>query len=159
MQIAAFPRPSLPGNRGGLPVQFVIQSNADFGALDRVAGELIGTAMQSGQFGFLQKSIEFSRPRTTLVVDRDRAGDLGISMAEIGRTLSTMLGEGYVNRFNLEGRSYKVIPQLERDFRLTTGMLMDYYLPTAAGGQIPLSALVTLERSVEALKALRATTI
>jgi multidrug efflux pump len=149
MDIAAFPRPSLPGNRGGLPVQFVIQSNEDFAALDSVADELIGAAMQSGQFGFLQKSVEFSRPRTTLVVDRDRAGDLGISMAEIGRILSTMLGEGYVNRFNLEGRSYKVIPQLEREFRLTTGTLRDYYLPTAAGGQVPLSALVTLERSVE----------
>jgi multidrug efflux pump len=149
IQIAVFPKPSLPGNQGALPVQFVIQSSADFDALDTVADELIGTAMQSGNFGFLQKSVEFSRPRTTLVVDRDRAGDLGISMVEIGRTLSTLLGEGYVNRFNLEGRSYKVIPQLDRDFRLTNDALMDYYLPTAAGGQIPLSALVTLQRSVE----------
>jgi multidrug efflux pump len=149
MQIAAFPRPSIPGERGGLPVEFVIQSNEDFGALDRVADELIGAAMQSGRFNFLQKSIEFSRPRTTMLVDRDRAGDLGITMADIGRTLSTMLGEGYVNRFNLEGRSYKVIPQLERDFRLTTGMLGDYYVPTGTSGQVPLSALVTLERSVE----------
>jgi multidrug efflux pump len=149
MQIAAFPLSTLPGSQGSLPVQFVIQSSADFSVLDSVAEELIGTAMQSGQFGFLQKSVEFSRPRTTLVVDRDRAGDLGITMAEIGQILSTMLGEGYVNRFNLEGRSYKVIPQLERDFRLTTATLMDYYLPTAAGEQIPLSALVTLEQSVE----------
>ena len=149
MQLAAFSKASLPGNQGGLPVQFVIQSSADFGALDSVADDLIGIAMQSGNFGFLQKSVEFSRPRTTLVVDRDRAGDLGISMAEIGRTLSTLLGEGYVNRFNLEGRSYKVIPQVERDFRLTSDALMDYYLPTAEGGQVPLSALVKLERSVE----------
>jgi multidrug efflux pump len=70
-------------------------------------------------------------------------------MADIGRTLSVMLGEGYVNRFNLEGRSYKVIPQLERDFRLTTGMLDDYYVPSAAGAQVPLSSLITIERSVE----------
>ncbi|MCP5091036.1 MAG: MMPL family transporter [Gammaproteobacteria bacterium] len=149
MQVAAFPAPTLPGGSGGLPVQFVIQSNEDFGALDRVADELVGAAMQSGQFGFLQKSIEFSRPRTTWVIDRDRAGDLGITMADIAGTLSTLLGEGYVNRFNLEGRSYKVIPQLERDFRLTTGMLKSYYLPTAAGGQVPLSSLVALERTVE----------
>ena len=149
MQVAAFPRPSLPGNRGGLPVQLVLQSSEDFGVLDQVADELIGVAMQSGRFGFLQKSIEFSRPRTTWVVDRDRAGDLGITMAEIARTLSTLLGEGYVNRFNLKGRSYKVIPQLEREFRLSTAMLEDYYLPTATGGQVPLSSLVTPERSVE----------
>ena len=149
MQVATFPKPSLPGNQGGMPVQFIIQSSADFGALDTVADELIDTAMKSGNFNILQKSIEFSRPRTTLVVDRDRAGDLGISMAEIGQTLSTLFGEGYVNRFNLEGRSYKVIPQLDRDFRLTSGALLNYNLPTATGGQVPLSALVKLERSVE----------
>jgi multidrug efflux pump len=149
MQIGVFPRPSLPGNRGGLPVQFIIQSDGGFRDLDAYADQLIGAGMQSGLFGFLRKSIEFSRPRATLVIDRNRAGDLGIAMADIGRTLSVMLGEGYVNRFNLEGRSYKVIPQLERDFRLTAGMLNDYYVPGAAGEQIPLSALTRIERSVE----------
>jgi multidrug efflux pump len=149
MQVGVFPRPSLPGNRGGLPVQFVIQSDGGFRDLDAYADQLIGAAMQSGLFGFLRKSIEFSRPRATLVIDRNRAGDLGISMADIGRTLSVMLGEGYVNRFNLEGRSYKVIPQLERDFRLTTGMLDDYHVPGAGGEQVPLSALIAIERSVE----------
>ena len=149
MQVGVFPRPSLPGNRGGLPVQFIIQSDGGFRDIDAYADQLIGAGMQSGLFGFLRKSIEFSRPRATLVIDRNRAGDLGIAMADIGRTLSVMLGEGYVNRFNLEGRSYKVIPQLERDFRLTTAMLNDYYVPSAAGEQVPLSALITIERSVE----------
>ncbi len=149
MQVGAFPRPSLPGNRGGLPVQFVIQSDGGFRDIDAYADQIIGAGMQSGLFGFLRKSIEFSRPRATLVIDRDRAGDLGISMADIGRTLSVMLGEGYVNRFNLEGRSYKVIPQLERDFRLTAEMLDDYHVPGAGGEQVPLSALIRVERSVE----------
>ncbi|HSN52760.1 MAG TPA: efflux RND transporter permease subunit [Woeseiaceae bacterium] len=149
MQLGVFPRPSLPGNRGGLPVQFVIQSDGGFRDIDAYADQLIGAGMQSGLFGFLRKSVEFSRPRATLVIDRDRAGDLGISMADIGRTLSVMLGEGYVNRFNLEGRSYKVIPQLERDFRLTTSMLDDYHVPGAGGEQVPLSALIRVERSVE----------
>ncbi len=149
MQVGVFPRPSLPGNQGGLPVQFVLQSPGDFTGLDEAADTLIGAGMQSGQFAFLQKSIEYSRPRTTLVIDRDRAGDLGITMRDIARTLSVMLGEGYVNRFNLEGRSYKVIPQLERDARLTVDSLKDYYLPADSGEQVPLSALVTLEESVE----------
>jgi multidrug efflux pump len=149
MQVGVFPRPSLPGNRGGLPVQFVIQSDGEFRDIDAYADQLIGAGMQSGLFGFLRKSIEYSRPRATLVIDRNRAGDLGIAMADIGRTLSVMLGEGYVNRFNLEGRSYKVIPQLERDFRLTTEMLDDYYVPTVDGEQVPLSALIRIERSVE----------
>ncbi len=149
MQVGVFPRPSLPGNRGGLSVQFVILSPGSFEELDAAADELIGAGMDSGLFAFLQKSIDYSRPRTTLVVDRDRAGDLGITMREVARTLSVMLGEGYVNRFNLEGRSYKVIPQLEREARLNVGMMADYYLPTASGLQVPLSSIVSFEDTVE----------
>lgn len=149
IQGAAFPRPSLPGGARGLPLQFVITSAEEFDELDRVADELIGSAMQSRLFGFLQKSIVFASPRTTLVIDRDRAGDLGISMADIARSLSTLLGEGYVNRFNLEGRSYKVIPQVERYARLDRSMLETYYLPTSTGEPVPLAALVHFTESVE----------
>ncbi len=148
-QIAVFPRPSLPGSGGGLPVQFVITSDADYGKLDQVADSLIGPAMQSGKFIFLQKTVEFSRPRTNILIDRDRAGDLGISMSEIGTSLSALLGSGYVNRFSLEGRSYKVIPQVAREFRLDKDMLNGYYIPTASGQQVPLSTLVKFEESVE----------
>jgi multidrug efflux pump len=149
IQAAVFPRPSLPGSARGLPVQFVITSSADFDELDSMADDLIAAGMPSGNFGFLQKTIEFASPRTTLIIDRDRAGDLGISMADIARSLSTLLGEGYVNRFNLEGRSYKVIPQVERSARLDKSMLEEYYLPTVDGEQIPLAALVKFADSVE----------
>jgi multidrug efflux pump len=149
MQLAVFPKPSLPGSARGLPVQFVITSAEDFDQLDGVANELLGAAMQSGNFGFLQKSVEFASPRTTLVIDRDRAGDLGIAMVDIARALATYLGEGYVNRFNLEGRSYKVIPQVERSARLNRSMLEQYYLPTEQGEQVPLSALVHFTETVE----------
>ncbi len=147
-QTVVFPRHSLPGG-GGLPVEFVITSDADYTRLDEVADALIGEAMQSGKFAFLQKSVEFSRPRTTLVIDRDRAGDLGVSMEDVGRNLATLLGGNYVNRFSLEGRSYKVIPQVAREFRLEAGMLDDYYINTGDGGSVPLSALVSYQRSVE----------
>ena len=120
-QTAVFPRPSLPGSGGGLPVQFVMTSDASYLELDNLADQLIGRAMGSGQFMFLMKELQYSRPRTTLVIDRDRAGDLGISMADIGRNLATLLGGNDVNRFSLEGRSYKVIPQVSRE------------LPPAAG--------------------------
>ena len=149
LQINVFPRPSIPGARGGLPVEFVITSPSDYTRLDNVADTMIGHAMQSHKFIFLSKSIDFTRPKTTIVVDRDRAADLGITMQDIGRNLSTMLGGGYVNWFNLEGRSYKVIPQVERPFRLDHEMLNDYYLRSASGAMIPMSTLVTFKKSVE----------
>ena len=148
-QTAIFPRPSLPGSGGGLPVQFVITTDAEYSRLDQLADDLIGQAMQSGKFIFLQKTVEYSRPMTTLLIDRDRAGDMGISMREIGRSLSTLVGSGYINRFSLEGRSYKVIPQVAREFRLDKDMLNNYYIATGNGEQVPLSTLVKFQDSVE----------
>ncbi len=139
-RIAVFPRPSLPGSGGGLPVQFVITSEGGYRELDRVADQLIGRGMASGRFMFLMKEIQYSRPRTTLVIDRDRAGDLGISMRDIGRNLATLLGGNDVNRFSLEGRSYKVIPQVLRDYRLQPELLKDYYIRPGSGELVNLSA-------------------
>jgi len=152
LQTAVFPRPSLPGSGGGLPLQFVITSDAGYERLDEVAGQLIGTAMASGKFAFVRKSVEFTRPKTTVVIDRDRAGDLGISMADIGRNLATLLGDNDVNRFSLEGRSYKVIPQVARQFRLDQAMLDNYYLRTESDELVPLSSLVSFESTVEPSK-------
>ena len=146
---AAFPRPSIPGSSGGLPVQFVLTSDRPHEEIAGYADQIIGKAMQSGQFMFLKKSVDIDRPVITIDIDRDRAGDLGISMGEIGRSLGAMLGGGYVNRFNLEGRSYKVIPQVEREFRLTAEMLKDYYVRSGNGELVPLSTIASLERGVE----------
>lgn len=149
LQLVSFPWASLPGTGGGLPVQFVVLSDANFERIDEVVDDLMGTAMESGNFGFLQKTVEFARPRKTLIIDRNRAADMNISMRDIGKNLSALLGENYVNRFNLEGRSYKVIPQVARNFRLDSGMLDDYYISAGSGDLVPLSMLVRIEESVE----------
>jgi multidrug efflux pump len=148
-QIAVIPRPSLPGSGGGLPLQFVMVTDADYTKLDQVADEILDTAMQSGMFAFMNKEVDFNRPQTTLVIDRDRAADLGIDMREIGRNMATLLGGQYVNRFSLQGRSYKVIPQVGDSARMDIGKLDTYYLRTASGSQVPISSLVRLEESVE----------
>jgi multidrug efflux pump len=149
LQIAAFPRPSLPGAAGGLPVQFVITTGDSYEQLDAVATELLTRAMGSGNFAFLRKTVEFDRPVVRLLIDRDRAGDLGVSMREIGSNLATLLGGGYVNRFSLDGRSYQVIPQVEREYRLDAEMLNEYYIRADTGELVPLSALIRLEETVE----------
>ena len=148
-QVAVFPRPSLPGSGRGLPVQFVVRSPGHYNELDSAVDELLGKAMQSGKFMFLQKSVEYARPRTTIDIDRNRAGILGLSMEEIGRDLATLLGGNNVNWFNLEGRSYKVIPQVEDRFRADNSLLDTYYLRPATGDLIPLSSLVSFQQTVE----------
>ncbi|WP_404365245.1 efflux RND transporter permease subunit [Marinobacter sp.] len=149
LQTAVFPRPSLPGSGGGLPFQFVVTTGEDYDQLNSVADELLGKAMQSGNFMFLKKSIEFDRPVVRVKVDRDRVADLGLSMQDVGRTMSSMLGGGYINRFNMEGRSYQVIPQVERDFRPDEQSLNNYYIRADTGELVPLGSVISFEKDVE----------
>ena len=144
-----FPRPSIPTPSRGAPLQFVLTTDRSYEELVEVADQLLGQAMGSGKFMFLEKSIDIDRPTISVEIDRDRAGDMGISMASIGRNLGTLLGGGYVNRFSMEGRSYKVIPLVAREFRRDADMLKDYYVRSASGDLVPLSNLVTLKQSVE----------
>lgn len=152
IRTAVVQRPGLPGEGGGLPVQFVVISDAPYEEIDLVAGQLIGQAMQSGNFVFMQKSIEFNRPRAKLLINKDRAADLGISMKEIGQNLSGYFGENYVNRFSMEGRSYKVIPQVRDIDRFDTEKIKSIYLRSQSGEMVALSSLVKISTQVEPSK-------
>lgn len=149
LQTAVFPRPSLPGSGGGLPFQFVITTGGSYEQLDQVADELLGKAMQSSNFMFLQKSINFDKPVTRITVDRDRVADLGLSMQDVGESLSSMLSGGYINRFNMEGRSYKVMPQVDDQFRPSKESLDDYYIRSGNGELVALSSVVSFSEEVE----------
>ena len=152
LRIAVFSFPSLPGAARGAPLQFVITSDQDFKQLDVIADEMINSAMASGKFMFLDKSMDMLLPRTKISIDRDRAGDLGVEMHEIGTTLAIMLGDNYVNRFSLGGRSYEVIPQVAREFRQSHEQLDDYYVRSESGDLIPLSGLVSYATTIEPTK-------
>jgi multidrug efflux pump len=149
MRTFVFPRPSIPTPSRGAPLQFVITTDRSYEELVEVADSLLGQAMASGNFRFLEKSIDLDLPTISVEIDRDRAGDLGIPMSSIARNLGTLLGGGYVNRFSMEGRSYKVIPLVSRDFRRDSDMLKDYYIRTSSGSVVPLSTIVTMKQSVE----------
>jgi multidrug efflux pump len=149
LRTSVFTRPAIPGAGDGLPMQFVITTARPYDELVEVADGLLGQAFQSGLFMFLQKSIDFDRPMTRVIVDRDRVADLGLSMADVGRELSSMLGGGYINRFNMQGRSYEVIPQVEDSSRATAENLNRYYLRTDSGELVPLSTVVSFESSIE----------
>jgi hydrophobe/amphiphile efflux-1 (HAE1) family protein len=149
LQIFTFAAGGLPGADSGLPLQFVISSNADYKELDRVSEEVLQKARQSGMFAFVTKDLSYSRPEITVRINRELAARLGISMEDIGQTLQIMLGEAETNRFSMEGRSYKVIPQADRGFRLTKEWLERYYVRTTERALVPLSTVVTLGQKVE----------
>lgn len=149
MEVFAFATPSLPGADAGLPVQFVVASSASYEEVLHVGEELLKAARESGLFAFITQTLKYDRPEIAVNIDRERAARLGISMEDIGQTLAVMLGEAEVNRFTIEGRSYKVIPQAAQGFRLTKNELEKYYLRTTSDELVPLSAVILLESQVE----------
>jgi multidrug efflux pump subunit AcrB len=82
-------------------------------------------------------------------VDADKANRIGVNMADVGTALATMLGGNYVNLFSLYGRSYQVIPQAPREFRLTPDWLTRYQLKTSNGELVPLSAVASVSEEVQ----------
>ncbi|EHR00757.1 multidrug efflux pump [Bradyrhizobium sp. USDA 3686] len=141
----AFSLPPLPGGSGGLPVQMVIKSTLGFQYIYEQMSELKDAARKSGLFMVSDSDLEFNQPGVRIKVDRSKASDLGITMQNVGSALATLLGGNYVNRFNLQGRSYEVIPQVPREKRLTPESLGSYYVKTAAGSMLPLSTVVSIE--------------
>ena len=146
---AAFQRPSLPGSAGGLPVQFVVGSTEAPQRVAEVANDLLQKAMASGLFVFGDTNLKFDQPQIDIEIDRAKAAALGANMQQISADLGAMLGGGYVGRFAIEGRAYKIIPQVTRLARLNPQQLKDYYVSTSKGGLVPLSTFATLKESTQ----------
>jgi multidrug efflux pump len=145
----AFLRPPLPGGGSGPAVQFVIKSTDDPLRIYEVANALVGEAMQSGMFYYADSDLKFDQPQVNLQIDRDKAADLGINMQQVAGDVGSMLGGGYVNFFDVQGRSYKVIPQVQRVDRLNPDQVLNYYVGTGSGDLVPLSSFASLEHIVQ----------
>jgi multidrug efflux pump len=140
--------PPLPGG-GDFPVDFVVSSTAEPERLADAAQALVQKAMASGRFLFADADLKFDQPQMQVVFDRDKVRAQGVDLAQAGRDLSTMLGGEYVNRFSVQGRSYKVIPQVKRSGRLTAEQLNDIYVTGANATLVPLSTFATLKATAE----------
>ena len=140
--------PPLPG-AGDFPVDFVIASTAEPKQLVEVANQLVQKAFASGLFIFADADLKFDQPQAEVVFDRDKVRSLGVDLSQAGRDLSVMLGGDYVNRFSIQGRSYKVIPQIKRSERLTPEQLTQIHVTGPGGKLVPLSTFATLSTSTE----------
>jgi multidrug efflux pump len=140
--------PSLPGNQG-VPVDFAIVSTAEPAQLAEFANQIVGKAFKSGKFMYVDTDLKFDQPQARVVFDRDKLRSQGVDLTQAGRDLSVLLGGNYVNRFSIQGRSYKVIPQVKRSERLTPDQLTQMYISGGNGTLVPLSTFATLQTSTE----------
>jgi multidrug efflux pump len=138
----------LPGG-GDFPVDFVIASAAEPQQLDEIAKQLVAKAFASGLFIYADSDLKFDQPQAEVVFDRDKVRAQGIDLSQAGRDLSVLLGGDYVNRFSIQGRSYKVIPQVQRAGRLTPDQLSKIYVTGAGDKLVPLSTFASLKTTAE----------
>jgi multidrug efflux pump len=140
--------PALPGG-GQFPVEFILASTAETGQILEFAQKLQQKAMQSGMFAFPPLiDVKIDQPQTEFVIDRDKVADLGLNLGQVGADLGGMVGGDFVNRFDIAGRSYKVIPQIQRIDRLNPDQLNNVYVTGPNGKLVPLSTVATLRETV-----------
>lgn len=148
-KIFAFQLPALPGSTGGMPVQLVLRTSQDYRTLYDSMEVLKQRARESGLFAAVDSDLDYNNPLVHIRIDRDKANALGVRMRDIGESLAVLVGENYVNRFSLQGRSYDVIPQGIRKARLSAEALGQQYVRTREGQLVPLSSLVRMEEKIE----------
>jgi multidrug efflux pump len=140
--------PPLPGG-GNFPVDFVIASPGEPEQLVQFANQLVQKAMTSGVFIFADSDLKYDQPQAEVVFDRDKLRSQGVDLSQAGQDLSTLLGGNYVNRFSIQGRSYKVIPQVKRAERLTPEQLSQIYVTGSQNKLVPLSTFANLRITTE----------
>jgi multidrug efflux pump len=152
--IVTTPEP-LPAG-GQFPIELVVRSTADHREMLEYAQQLVlyaNTEANEGggapTFYFADTDLKFDLPQVEIEIDKDKVASMGLNLSDVARDLGSMLGGGYVNRFINEGRSYRVIPQVERGQRLNADQLLDYHVRGPAGQLIPLSTIATLNETVK----------
>ena len=140
----AFNRPSLPGAGSGLPFQFIINAPASYETLLDVAERVKAKVAASNKFAFVDIDLDFDKPELVIDIDREKAAQMGVSMQDIGQLLATLLGESEINRFTLDGRSYKVIAQADPQFRDSPDWINNYSVRNAEGQMVSLATLVKI---------------
>lgn len=148
VQAFVFAPPSLPGAGGGLPISMILQSTGPSERIFEVAEEIRAKAQASGKFIIVQNSLAYNAPQITVRIDRDRAAALNLPASDIGRTLGLLVGGGAVAQFDRDSNSYDVVLQVPEEYRNNPERLGDFYVRSATGAMVPLSAVITVDTGV-----------
>lgn len=145
--IAVFQLPPLPGARG-VPIQFAITTTESFDRLNEINQAILEKARASDKFIYLDTDLKIDKAQSNLIINRDKASELGLTMQQIGNILAGALSQNYINYFNYYGRSYQVIPQMTRSERINANQLKNYYINAADGTAVPLSTIAQVKTTI-----------
>jgi len=150
VQAFVFGIPSLPGTGGGLPISFVVQSTNDASRVYEYAEQIKQKAMASGKFIVVQDSVSFETPQAEFLIDRQRAAALGVSVSDIGNTMTLLVGGNYVAQFDRDSRAYDIVPQVPQSYRMNPENLTKFFVRNQSGTMVPLSSVVTVKTQATA---------
>ena len=132
------------------PVQFVVGGNS-YAELIEWQDLLREKIAANPNLLGVDTDLRPTKPQLRVSIDRNRAGDLGVSLIDISRTLETLLGSRRVTTFILDGREYDVIVEGERDAQRTLGDINDIFVrSSSSGGLVPLANLVSMKEQADA---------
>ncbi len=146
--VALFQPPSMPGSFGSLPIGYVLKTTQSFSDLDTVSSRFLDEARKTGLFAYIDRDLKIDLPQADVVIDRDKVAALGLDMQRVAGVLNTLLSGGYVNYFDMAGRSYKVIPEVQRADRLNPDQLGQFTIADIGGVPIPLSSVARIRMRV-----------
>jgi multidrug efflux pump len=153
----------LPGSEN-FGISFIIASTASHERILEFARQIFLDAMQAHVFQFGDIDTKIDQPQAQIVFDHDKVSSMGLDMQQVGADLAASIGGNFVNRFNMDGLSYKVIPQIKRVDRLNPEQLKDIYVTGPDKKLVPLSTIATIQhktvaRSLNRMQQLNAVTI
>ncbi len=132
---------------GGMPVQFVLQSQ-DLDTLSAVLPKFLNAARQSKKLMFVDADLKINKPEVKINIDRQKAALMGVSIEEVARTMQLAFSGQRYGYFLRNDRQYEVIGQLEHKYRNSLDDLANIYMRSVSGQMIPLSNLITTEEAV-----------
>jgi multidrug efflux pump len=123
----------------------VVLSTDSYENMAANAQKLVQAAQQSGQFLYANTDLTLNLAQYRMEFDHERIADLGMDVNSVSSQLATLLAEMDANRFNSNGKAYRVIPMVETAASGTPDALLDLSIRAPTGGLIPLRSLVTLQ--------------
>ena len=144
-QIVALAPPAIPGMGAVGGLEFIIEDTLgrSYADLANVVNTIVADANQQPALNSVFSTYRANVPQFFVDIDRLKAKNLGIPLADIFGTLQAQLGSMYINDFNVYGQTYQVIMQADAPFRSDINALQRYYVRAANGDMVPLSTLVT----------------
>ena len=138
---------SFGGRRAGMPIQYVLQA-PNIAKLQEFIPPFMDMVNASPYFMMSDVNLKFTKPETRIVIDRDKAALLGVSVRDIGQTLQYALSGQRMGYFYMNGKQYQVLGEINRQQRNTPLDLKTIYLKNTAGDMIQMDNLVKLEETV-----------